>query len=316
MLGGLQQALIAGFDRWAPDEGATASRIPGLTFHRHMSPTAPHVGLMDASLSLVVAGEKRVVLGSRTYEYDRAHFVLTSVDLPVTAWVTRASPAEPYLGILLRIDLAAVRALLAVVDHGAIDAEPPLGIARADVTPDLLDPLLRLCRLGDRPSEVALFAEQVQREVTYRLITSPIGPRLRTLASVDGASSGVVRVLAWLKDHFRQRLTIDALAGIARMGVSTLHRHFKAITTMSPVQYRKHLQLNEARRLMIVTGLDAASAAYEVGYESPTQFSSEYRRAFGQPPISSIASLKRSVRSSSTPTVLALSGTPNSMTWS
>lgn len=292
MVEGLQQALAAGFDRWAPTEGATTSRVPGLTFHRHTSPTAPHVGLMEASLSLVVAGEKRVVLGSRTFDYGSAHFLLTSVDLPVTARVTRASPAEPYLGILLRIDLAAVRALLAVVDYEAIGAATPLGIARAEVTPDLLDPLLRLCRLGERPSEIALFAEQVQREVIYRLITSPIGPRLRTLASVDGTSSGVVRALEWLKQNFRQRQTIDTLAGIARMGVSTLHRHFKAITAMSPVQYRKHLQLTEARRLMIVTGLDAASAAYEVGYESPTQFSREYRRAFGQPPISSIANFR------------------------
>ena len=270
MLDGLQQALIAGFDRWAANEGATASRVPGLTYHRHNSPTAPHVGLMDASLSLIVAGEKQVVLGSRTFNYDRAHFLLTSVDLPVTARVTRASQLEPYLGILLKIDLGAVRALLAVIDHGSIGAEPPLGIARAEVTPDLLDPLLRLCGLGERPSEVALFAQQVEREVIYRLITSSIGPRLRNLASVDGMSSGVVRALEWLKQNFRQRHTIDALAGIARMGVSTLHRQFKAITAMTPVQYRKHLQLNEARRLMIVTGLDAASAAYEVGYESAT----------------------------------------------
>ena len=296
MVEGLRQALAAGFDHWAPDEGATMSRVAGLTFHRHTSPTAPHVGLMDASLSLVVAGEKRVVLGSRTYYYGRTHFLLTSVDLPVTACVTRASPEEPYLGILLRIDLAAVRALLAVVDHAAIGTEAPLGIARAEVTPDLLDPLLRLCRLGERPSEIALFAEHVQREVIYRLITSPIGPRLRNLASIESASSGVVRALEWLKQNFRQPQTIDALAGIARMGVSTLHRHFKAITAMSPVQYRKHLQLNEARRLMIVTGLDAASAAYEVGYESPTQFSREYRRAFGQPPISNVANLRHSVQ--------------------
>lgn len=126
-----------------------------------------------------------------------------------------------------------------------------------------------------------------------------IGPRLRTLASIDGASSGVVRALDWLKQNFRQRHTVDVLAAIARMGVSTLHRHFKAITAMSPVQYRKHLQLNEARRLMIVTGLDAASAAYEVGYESPTQFSREYRRAFGQPPVSSIAKFRQSVQANS-----------------
>ncbi|GGE85532.1 transcriptional regulator [Sphingomonas prati] len=276
--------------------------MPGLTFHRHTAPTPPHVGVMDASLSLVVAGRKRVVLGNHTFDYGSTQFLLTSIDLPVTAWVTQASPTAPYLGILLGIDLAVVRALLAVAGVEEIDAATPLGIARADVTADLLDPLLRLCRLDERPAEIGLFAESVQRELIYRLITSPIGPRLRTLASIEGTSSGVVRALDWLRQNFRERQSTHALAEIARMGVSTLHRHFKTITTMSPVQYRKHLQLNEARRLMIVSGLDAASAAYDVGYESPSQFSREYRRAFGQPPISSIAGLRRSVQATATVT--------------
>jgi AraC-like DNA-binding protein len=300
MIESLQEGLVAGFDRWAPNEGATPSRVPKLTFHRHTSPTAPYVGMMDASLSLVVAGKKRVVLGGHTFDYGSTHFLLTSVDLPVTAWVTQASPLEPYLGLLLRIDLAVVRALLAVVDHETIGAETPLGIARADVTAELLDPLFRLCRLEERPSEIGLFAEQVEREVIYRLIASPIGPRLRTLAAIEGTSSGVIRALDWLRQNFRERQSTHSLAEIARMGVSTLHRHFKAITTMSPVQYRKHLQLHEARRLMIVSGLDAASAAFAVGYESPSQFSREYHRAFGQPPISSVANFRRSVEANAT----------------
>ena len=288
----LRHRLAAGFERWAPDDGATPSAVRGLTFHRHTAPTEPHAGLMEACLSLVVAGEKRVVLGGRTFDYDSAHFLLTSVDLPVTAWVTRASAAEPYLGLLLRIDLAAVRSLLAIVDEAAIGIATPLGIARAAVTPDLLDPLFRLCRLGDRPREIPILAEQIQREVTYRLIVSPVGARLRGLASVEGASGGVMRALDWLKQNYRRRHTIETLAGIARVGASTLHRHFRAVTAMSPVQYRKHLQLNEARRLMVTAGLDAASAAYEVGYESPTQFSREYRRMFGRSPISDVMHMK------------------------
>jgi AraC-like DNA-binding protein len=293
-----RQSLVIGFDRWAPGEGATSSRVPGLTFHRQSLPTAPHVGMMDASLSLVVAGKKRVVLGSRTYDYDSMRFLLTSIDLPVTAWVTHASPMQPYLGLLLKINLVVVRELMAVVDHKEIGAKAPLGIALADVTPDLLDAVFRLCRLDERPKEIELFAEALQREVIYRLITSPIGPRLCALASIEGASSGVVRALDWLRQNFRERQSTNALAGIAGMGVSTLHRQFKAITSMSPVQYRKHLQLNEARRLMLVCGLDAASSAYEVGYESPSQFNREYNRHFGQPPASSIATLRRSVRES------------------
>jgi AraC-like DNA-binding protein len=292
----LRQSLAGGFDRWAPNEGATSSGVPGLTFYRHISPTAPHVGIVDASLSLVVAGRKKVVLGSHTFDYGSSHFLLTSINLPLTAWVTQASPSDPYLGILLRIELAAVRALLLVADHDEIGVAPPLGIARANVTSDLLEAMFRLCRLNERPSEIDLFAEPMQREVIYRLLTSPIGPHLRALASTDGTSGGVMRALDWLKQNFRERQSPGMLAEIAGVGVSTLYRNFKVVTAMSPVQYRKHLQLNEARRLMIVSGLDAASAAYDVGYESPSQFSREYRRAFGQPPTASVASLRRSVQ--------------------
>lgn len=300
----LRRSLVTGFERWAPLEGATSSQAPGLTFHRHTIPTEPYVGIMDACLSLVIQGKKRVVLGRHTFDYGSMHFLLTSIDLPVTAWVTQATPEEPYLGILLKIDLALVRALLTVVDQEQMNALPPLAIARADATPDLLEALLRLFRLTERPNEIPLFAEQMQREAIYRLLTSPIGPRLRALASIQGAPGGVLKALAWLQENYRERQSADTLAGIACMGVSTFHKHFKAITSMSPVEYRKHLQLNEARRLMIVHGTDAASAAYSVGYASPSQFSREYRRAFGQPPMASVASLKPSA----TPSAAAAGG--------
>lgn len=251
---------------------------------------------MQASLSVVVAGKKRVVLGSHTFDYDNKHFIVTSVDLPVTAWVTEASATNPYLGILLKIDLAAVRSLLTVVDQDKIGGRTPLGVSRADTTQDLLDPLFRLCRLSERPFELDLFAEHVEREVVYRLITSPIGQRLCMLASLERTSNGVIKALESLRQNFRQRQSADTLADIAGMGVSTLHRHFKALTAMSPVQYRKHMQLNEARRLMIMDGLDAATAAYDVGYDSPSQFSREYHRTFGQSPISSVANLRRSLQ--------------------
>ncbi|KQY15663.1 hypothetical protein ASE23_25320 [Rhizobium sp. Root73] len=295
MIENLQQTLANGFDRWAPNEGATLTQVPGLTFHRHTSPTAPHVGMMEASLSLVISGRKRVVLGSNTYDYGSTHFLLTSVDLPVTAWVTHASVGDPYLGILLRIDLSLVRTLISEIPHETCGEAPLLGIASSAVPPDLLEALSRLCRLKERPNEIGLFAQPIQREIIYRLIMSPVGRRLVTLASMEGASSRIVRALDWLKQHFRERQSINDLADIAHMGVSTFHRHFKQVTGVSPVQYRKRLQLNEARRLMIVSGLDAASSAYDVGYESPAQFSREYRREFGQSPISSVIGLRQSM---------------------
>lgn len=294
----VRRSMIAGFDRWAPNEGATSAAVAGLTLHRHYAPTSPHAGVMDASLSLVVAGQKRVVLGDHTYDYGPTHFLLTSIDLPVTAHVTGATPAAPYLGILLSIDLALVRAVLADLDRELLDAPTPLGIASAAVTLDLLDAVHRLCRFQDQPDDIGALSETTQREIVYRLITSPIGSRLRALASTEGTSAGVIKALDWLRQNFRERQSTAALAGMSGMGVSTLHRRFRALTAMSPVQYRKQLQLNEARRLMIVAGLDAASAAYEVGYESPTQFSREYRRTFGQPPITSVAKLRNPVAQS------------------
>lgn len=294
MIEHMQQTLANGFSRWAPNEGAIYTQVPGLTFHRHKSPTIPHVGMMEASLSLVISGRKRIVLGSNSYDYGSTHFLLTSIDLPVTAWVTQASVGDPYLGILLRIDLSLVRTLLSEIPHETRGEAPLLGIASSAVTPDLLEALSRLCRLTERPNEIGLFAQPIQREIIYRLIMSPVGRRLVTLASMEGASSRIVRALDWLKQHFRERQSINDLADIAHMGVSTFHRHFKQVTGVSPVQYRKRLQLNEARRLMIVAGLDAASSAYDVGYDSPAQFSREYRREFGQSPISSVIGLRQS----------------------
>ena len=296
MTEGLRLALVKGFDAWAPQVGATLSRVSGLSFHRHTAPTPPFVGFMDASLSLVVSGKKRVVLGDHIFDYGSTHYLLTSVDLPVVACVTEANEAEPYLGILLRIDLDIVRSLLALDGDEKLGVATPLGIASDTVTPELLDPLLRLCRLEERPAEVDLFAKQVQREVIYRLMVSPLGHRLRSLAATESAANGVARALSWLRLNFRERKSNQSLAGIAGMGISTFHRHFKSITTMTPIQYRKHMQLNEARRLMIEYGMDSASAAYDVGYESPSQFSREYRRLFGKPPLASVADLRRSLK--------------------
>ena len=290
----MDSGLHSAFDGWAEHEGATPSAVPGLTFHRHTSPTTPHIGFMEASLSWVVSGAKRVVLADRSYDYGPGHFLLTSVDLPVMACVPQASVHEPYRGLVLRIDMAAVRSLLAVVDQSRL-GEEKLGIGLAPATADLADALYRLCRLHERPEELRVFAESYHQEMLYRLITSAAGPRLCALASSEGVSAGIVRALEWLRRNYRESQPTEHLASLANMGKSTFHRRFKAITSMTPVQYRKHLQLNEARRLMVVDGLDASSAAYAVGYESSSQFNREYRRMFGLPPASSVAAIWRSL---------------------
>jgi AraC-like DNA-binding protein len=286
-----QNSFAADFDRWARREVATVTPIPGLTLYRHSAPTAPHPGVMEASLSVVISGRKRLGVGDRSYEYGRERFLLTSVDLPVTASVLEASADAPYRSILLSINLAAVRALLAEFTPPAQSAVQMDVVAMAEVTQDLLEPLLRLCRLSDRPAEIPVLAAQVQREILFRLIMSPVGPQLRGLASLDGVMRGVQRAVEWLRANFKRQGSIAELAEIANMGVSTLHRQFKMATSMTPLQYRKYLQLNEAHRLMAVDRLNAASVSYEVGYGSPTQFSREYRRLFGQAPKANVSAI-------------------------
>ncbi|MCB2189437.1 MAG: AraC family transcriptional regulator [Deltaproteobacteria bacterium] len=280
--------------RWTEGVNRYDTAISSLSLHRWETPTEPHAAILEQSICLIAQGAKRVMLGEETYHYDPNTFLLTSLGLPVVANVTRASPAEPYLGLTLQLDQRALAQLL-------VDSNLPLprtrptrrGMAVGEVTGPLLSAFQRLLDLLERPEDIPILAPLVQREIMYYLLVSELGPRLRQTAAAGSQGHQVARAIDWLKTNFNLRLRVDDLASRVGMSPSTFHHHFRALTAMSPLQFQKRLRLNEARRLMLTERLDAATAAFQVGYESPSQFSREYSRMFGSPPLRDIQNLRQ-----------------------
>ena len=274
-------------------DGSHPTAIAGLSLHRSAMPTALASVLYEPTLCVVAQGRKRVILGDEIYAYDPAHFLLVSVDLPLVAQVIEASAVEPYLGIKLDLDLALVGETLMDADLAGRDAEAPArGLAVSTIDPGLLDAVARLVGLLDSPRDIAALAPLVRREITYRLLTGAQGPRLRRIAADGGQARRIARAIDWLRHNFARPLRVEEVARGVHMSPSSFHQHFKAVTALSPLQYQKRLRLHEARRLMLAEALDAAAASYRVGYESPSQFSRDYRRAFGEPPARDLARLR------------------------
>lgn len=251
--------------------------------------------MYEPSICLVAQGAKRVLLGDDTYVYDARNYLITSVHLPTVVQITEASPEQPYLGLSMRLDQREISQLM--VDSN-LPPPPPQqstrGMATSDVTLPLLSAFHRLIDLLGEEKDIPILAPIIQREIIYRLLVGDQGARLRQIASAGSQSQQIARAIEWLKGNFTQPLRIDDLAEQARMSSSTFHHHFRSMTALSPLQYQKHLRLNEARRLMLTERFDAATAAFQVGYESPSQFSREYSRLFGAPPLRDIARLRQS----------------------
>lgn len=285
------RAELAGLiGRHAGRDGVHATAIGGLTLSRLSAPTAPDGVLYQPSFCVIAQGRKRVILGEEAYLYDPAHFLLASVDLPVVCDILEATPEVPFLGLRLDLDLACVGEMLTAA--APADAPTARGLDVSPLDPTLLDAVARLVALLDAPRDVPVVAPLILREIAYRLLTGPQGGRLRQMATEGGRTRRVARAIDRLRADFARPLRVDDLAREAHMSASTFHEHFKAVTAMSPLQYQKRLRLQEARRLMLAESLDAASAAYRVGYESASQFSREYRRAFGDPPRRDLARLR------------------------
>ena len=269
--------------------GEHSTPIPGLTLYRRINTTPCYPATYEPSLNVFVQGEKRVTLGGATYLCDQSTFLLSSLDLPVVSQIVAASEEVPLLAFLLKLDVAAVREILNHAEfqrgNGSSEAR---GIAIGKTTVDLLKPCTRLLDLLDAPEDIPFLSGLIQQEILYRLLRGPQGARLRAIATVGDQSHRTAKAIAWLRTNYAKPLRLDELAGVARMGMSTLHHHFRALTAMSPLQYQKQLRLVAARERMLIEGLDAATAAFEVGYESPSQFNREYKRFFGQPPIRDI----------------------------
>jgi AraC-like DNA-binding protein len=269
--------------------------IPGLSLYRVVEPAGPFFTLYEPSLSLIIKGSKRVSVGDETHVYDESCFFLTTIGLPMTGQICEASEAEPYVAAMLRLNLEALRRLIANHDlHPTDTSDRDRGVAVGRATPELFDAFWRLISLVNSPNDIPYMANHIQNEIFYRLLTGEQGARLRRFALAGTNSNRVAKAVAWLKENYTMPLRVDALAEIANMGVSTLHHHFRAMTAMSPLQFQKHLRLHHARELMLSGSLDAATAALRVGYESPTQFSREYRRMFGHPPLRDVKAILNS----------------------
>jgi AraC-like DNA-binding protein len=243
---------------------------------------------------MVAQGAKRVILGDDTYVYDAQHYLITSVHLPTVVQVTEASPEKPYLGLRLTFDLRELSQLMADSHLPAPRTQQSSrGMATGEVTPALVNAFVRLIDLLDNKEDIPILAPVIQREIVYRLLVGDQGERLRQIAVAGSQSQQIARAIEWLKGNFTETLRIDDLATKSRMSTSTFHHHFRSMTALSPLQYQKQLRLQEARRLMLSDRIDAATAAFQVGYESPSQFSREYNRLFGAPPLRDINNLRQ-----------------------
>ncbi|RDI03570.1 AraC family transcriptional regulator [Caldimonas thermodepolymerans] len=290
----LQASLVRLAMRHTLDREVVATDIPGLFLFRQDAPTRPINCMYEPGVALVLQGAKRVLLGDECYDYRAHQFVITSLDLPALSQVVEASPERPCLGMRLGLDLRSVAEM--VLDSRQVQqrTQQPGGrgleVGHADAA--LLDAFHRLLSLLDAPQDIAVMAPLVQREIIYRLLMSDQGARLRHIASAGSHGHRVARAIDWIKAHYAEPLRVQELAARVQMSVSSFHLHFRQLTSMSPLQYQKWLRLNEARRLMLVEGRDASTAAARVGYESPSQFSREYKRLFGVPPRRDMESLR------------------------
>lgn len=292
--GSTQSALASRIAKWTTGVNAVSDLVPGLTLHRWETPTEQTSYMLAPSICLIGQGRKRVMLGEEIFEYDAHQFLITSIDLPVVSNIIEATPDQPYFGLTLDLDIRSMAQLILNMEMPS--PRPPSdrrGIAVSRVSDPLLDAFRRLLDLIDSPNDVAALAPLIKQEILYRLLMGEQGPRLRQITSSESHSYQIAKAIDWLKNNFQQPCKVEDLAKRAGLSSSAFHNHFRNMTAMSPLQFQKRMRLNEARRLMLIERMDAGSAAFEVGYESPSQFSREYARHFGMPPARDIKGLQK-----------------------
>ena len=288
-----RQALTGIIERYCSADGPTATAVPGLSLFRASSTSTPMCAVYRSVLAVAVQGSKRLALADESFEYDSRHYLITSVDLPVMGQITEASPERPYLCAVFDMDARKIAELATAMRPASPSpGSGQLGLGVSALTLPVMDALLRIARLLDTPQDIPVLAPLHEQELLYRLLTGEQGPRLRSIAAADSQGHRTARAIEWIKGNFDQPLSIDALADTANMSKSSLHHHFKSLTAMSPLQYQKQIRLQEARKLMLLESIDAATVARRVGYESPSQFSREYSRLFGEPPMRDLARLR------------------------
>jgi AraC-like DNA-binding protein len=294
MLSPALETLKKSIARWSKNEGPNPTAIAGLMAVRYDAPTKPRPAMYEPSVCVSAQGAKRVLLGGESFTYAPGNFLIASVQLPTTAQIVHATAEKPFLGCVLMLDPREISQLM--VD-GSL---PPPRAQRADramacgtMTPPLLAAFQRLVDLLSEPKDLPILAPVLRREITYRLLVSDQGARLRQVALAGSRGHQITQAIAWLREKFAEPLRVEDLAERVHMSPSAFHHHFRLMTAMSPLQYQKWLRLSEARRLMLAENMNAGTAALEVGYESPSQFSREYRRLFEKPPLQDITQLRR-----------------------
>jgi AraC-like DNA-binding protein len=278
--------------------GIKRTALPGVSVVCSRTITEPSGDMVEPTLAVVAQGVKQTALNGRAFTYGVGQFLVVSVELPVMGHVTRASVEEPFLAVVLTLRPERIAALLletgpaATARPGGVDVTPA-GIAVSDASPALLDAIGRLLALLDAPEDAAALADGVEREVLWRLLTGPQGATVRQIGLADSRLAHLARVIRWIRGHYDETLRIEELAALATMSVSSFHRHFRAVTSMTPIQFQKQIRLHEARARLLVEPSDVAGAGFAVGYDSPAQFSREYRRMFGVPPSRDALALRR-----------------------
>ncbi|EGR2183560.1 AraC family transcriptional regulator [Vibrio parahaemolyticus] len=290
------QKLAKLIDRWTGNVNQYDTPISGLRFSRWTTPTPPTSYTHNPSICLIAQGRKRVLLGEESFIYDANHFLISSVDLPIIANIIEASEEQPYLGLIMELDLTEISQLIVDSELAFTQSkEAQKGIAVGELSESLLDAFVRLAELLDEGQNIKILAPIIKREIFYRLLMSEQGTRLHQIVTAGSHSHQIAKAIDWLKNNFVKPLSVGDLASYTGMSKSSFYTHFRSMTSMTPLQFQKKLRLSEARRLMLTENLDAMAATFKVGYESPSQFSREYSRLFGAPPSKDIKLLRENL---------------------
>lgn len=274
----------------------TETGIPRVAMVQGEIPEHLLAAVYDPMINLILTGSKTMTVGERTFHYDPATYFVMSVGLPAVGAVHPAATGEPYLAVSLTLDPAIVAALIRDLPVDVCRTLSGSGFSVAPVNGELLDAWVRILRLIDRPDEIAVLAPAYEREILFRVLQGPLGWMLRDVASPDTALSRIAVAIDWIRRNFTEQIRVEALAEMAALSVSAFHRHFKAVTALSPLQYQKRIRLLHARSQLIAGQGSATSIAFSVGYESPNQFSREYARLFGLPPSKDLVNAARALR--------------------
>jgi AraC-like DNA-binding protein len=274
----------------------TETGIPGVAMVKGVIPEHQLTGMYEPMVNLILQGAKTITIGDRVLRFDPASYFVMSIDVPATGHVEGEGPDLPYMAVNLTLEPGRIATLLGDLPPDDGTPHDRGGFSVSATTPALLDAWVRMLRLMEAPHDVPALAPAYEREILYRVLQGPHGWMLRDLAAPDTALARVRRTIQWLREHATESFEVEQLAEVASMSPSTFHRHFKAVTAMSPIQFQKRIRLLQARQLLVAQGRPAAAVAFDVGYESPSQFTREYARFFGMPPAKDAARVRASIR--------------------